>query len=129
MRDKFEILPACPIFFRNKAGRASAVVFIMLICLFFGSVCSAVTSKITRHATGPDMLKGQAKDVVISSRGTIQMGRAAEMVVEEFKDVWSVNSIIVSGGTIYIGTSPNGGIYKYSLDKLTKIYPPEPQTA
>jgi hypothetical protein len=113
---------------RDKFDRVPAVVFIFLICLAADSVCPAVSSKITRQATGPDMLKGQAKDVVISSRGTIQLGRAAEAVVEEFKDVWSVNSIVVSGGTIYIGTSPNGGIYKYSLGKLTKIYPPESQT-
>jgi hypothetical protein len=48
-------------------------------------------------------------------------------MVEEFEDVWSVNSIVVSGGTVYIGTSPNGGIYKYSLGKLTKIYPEKSQ--
>lgn len=96
-----------------------------LVCLVSSSVCPAVSSKITRHATGPDLLKGRAKDAVISSRGTIQLGRAAEPLVEDFKDVWSVNSIVVSGGTIYAGTSPNGGIYKYSLGKLTKIYPLE----
>ncbi len=96
-----------------------------LVCLVFSSVCPAVSSKITRHATGPDLLKGKAKDVVISSRGTIQLGRAAEPLVEDFKDVWSVNSIVVSGGIIYVGTSPNGGIYKYGLGKLTRIYPVE----
>jgi hypothetical protein len=74
------------------------------------------------------LLKGQTEEVVISSRGTIQLGRAAETPVEEFEDfgdVWSINSIVVSGGTVYFGTSPNGGIYKYSLNKLTKIYPLE----
>ena len=96
-----------------------------LVCLVFSSVCPAVSSKITRHATGPDLLKGKAKDVVVSSRGTIQLGRAAQPLVEDFKDVWSVNSIVVGGGTIYVGTSPNGGIYKYGLGKLTKIYPPD----
>jgi hypothetical protein len=72
------------------------------------------------------LLKGQAEDVVVSSRGTIELGRAAEVLIKEFegfKDVWSVNTIVVSGGTVYFGTSPNGGIYKYSLNKLTKIYP------
>jgi hypothetical protein len=62
---------------------------------------------------------------VIGSRGTIQLGLAAEVLLPEFEDVWSINSIVVSGGTVFIGTSPNGGIYKYSLDKLTKIYPLE----
>ena len=116
-------------------GWVSRLLAVVGVCWFFSSSCLAVSSKITRHATGPDLLKGQAKDVVVSSRGTIQLGRAAETVAEDFKqfgpeltaegDVWSVNSIVVSGGTIYVGTSPNGGIYKYSLGKLTKIYPLE----
>jgi hypothetical protein len=74
------------------------------------------------------LLKGKTEKVVIGSRGTIQLGRAAEELIREFKDfadVWSINSIVVSGGTVYFGTSPNGGIYKYSLNKLTKIYPLE----
>jgi hypothetical protein len=74
------------------------------------------------------LLKGKTEKVVIGSRGTIQLGRAAEELIKEFKDfadVWSINSIVVSGGTVYFGTSPNGGIYKYSLNKLTKIYPLE----
>jgi hypothetical protein len=74
------------------------------------------------------LLNGEAEDVVISSRGTFQLGRAWEALVEEFEDVWSINSIVVSGGTIFFGTSPNGGIYKYSLGELTKIYPVELET-
>jgi hypothetical protein len=88
----------------------------------------AVSSKITRHNSSSDLLKGRTEKVVIGSRGTIQLGRAAESLIKEFKsfaDVWSVNSIVISGGTVYFGTSPNGGIYKYSLNKLTKIYPQE----
>ena len=85
----------------------------------------AVTSKIARHSTSVDLLKGQAEDVVVGSQGTLQLGRAWEALVEDFDDVWSINSIVVSGGTVFIGTSPNGGIFKYSLGKLTKIYPTE----
>lgn len=85
----------------------------------------AVTSKITRQSSSTELLQGKAEDVVISSRGTIQLGRAAKVLATEFDDVWSVNSIVVSGGTIYIGTSPNGSIYKYRLGALTKIYPLE----
>ena len=104
------------------------VICAMISCtLFMAFVCQswAVSSKITRQATRADLLKGQTKGVVIGSRGTIQLGHASEVLIEKFEDVWSINSIIISGGTIYIGTSPNGGIYKYSLGKLTKIYPLE----
>ena len=60
---------------------------------------------------------------MVTSRGTIQLGRAAKVLATELDDVWSVNSIVVSGGTVYIGTSPNGSIYRYRLGALTKIYP------
>jgi len=104
--------------------------FTALLCLVLSSACLAVNSKVIRHASSSDLLKGQTEEVVISSRGTIQLGRSAETLLEEekFEDlggVWSINSIVVSGGTVYFGTSPNGGIYKYSLNKLTKIYPVE----
>ncbi|MEK7995555.1 MAG: hypothetical protein AAB403_17275 [Planctomycetota bacterium] len=111
---------------RDKSDFGSTFIFVALLCLVAGSVCPAVSSKVTRHSSSSDLLKGEAERVVIGSRGTIQLGRAGESVIKEFKgfaDVWSVNSIVLSGGTIYFGTSPNGGIYKYSLNKVTKIYP------
>jgi len=101
-----------------------------LVCLVLSSACSAVSSKITRHTSSSDLLKGRVEGVVVGSRGTVQLGRSAEVLIEEFEghgDVWSINSMVVSGGTVYFGTSPNGGIYKYSLNKLTKIYPAEPE--
>ena len=100
---------------------------VALVCLVSSSASLAVSSKITRHASSSDLLKGKTENIVVGSRGTIQLGSAWEAMVEEFEDVWSINSIVVSGGTIYVGTSPNGGIYKYSLGKLTKIYPESSQ--
>jgi hypothetical protein len=112
------------------APRFLFLCFLVLACLL-GSVCWAVTSEIMRHSTGTDLLKGETKDVVIGSQGTLQLGRAWEVLAEEFEDVWSINSIIISGGTVFFGTSPNGGIFKYSLGELTQIYPvaPEPESA
>lgn len=96
----------------------------LLICLASATLCPAVNSKVTRQSTSAEFLKGEIEGLVIGSRGTIQLGRSAEILVEEFENVWSINSIVASGGAIYAGTSPNGGIYKYSLKELTKIYPP-----
>ncbi len=115
---------------RDKFNVNCVLTFTILLCLVLSSACPAVSSKITRHTSSSDLLKGQAEGVVISSQGTIQLGRAAETLIEEEEfedlgDVWSINSVVVSGGTVYFGTSPNGGIYKYSLNKLTKIYPLE----
>ncbi len=90
--------------------------------------CLAVNSKITRHNSGVELLKGEVEDVVVSSKGAIQLGRSAEVLVSEFEDInepWSINCIVATGPAIYFGTSPNGGIYKYSLGKLERIYPAE----
>lgn len=111
---------------RNKFGVSYILIFTALLCLVPDSACLAVTSKIVRHQSSADLLKGKAEKLVIGSRGTIQLGRAAETPIEgfeDFEDVWSINSIVVSGGAVYFGTSPNGGIYKYSLNTLSKIYP------
>jgi hypothetical protein len=85
-------------------------------------VCPAVTSKVTRHSSNQDFLKGEVNDVVIGSRGTIQLGRRAEVLVEQFDDVWSINSIVVIGDMVYVGTSPNGGVYAFGTGGLKKIY-------
>jgi len=100
-----------------------ALIVVTLVCLVSSSASLAVSSKITRHTSSSDLLKGKTENIVVGSRGTIQLGNAWETPVDEFEDVWSINNIVVSGGTVYVGTSPNGGIYKYSLGKLTKIYP------
>ncbi len=117
---------------RDRIGPHLIAVLAALLCLVLDSVCPAVSSKVVRHTSSADLLKGETEKVVIGSRGTIQLGRSAEAVIKQFKgfsDVWSVNSIVVSGGTVYFGTSPNGGIYKYSLNKVTKIYPLEAKEA
>jgi len=88
-------------------------------------LCLAVTSKVTRHNSSAELSAGKTKDVVVGSKGTLELGRASEVLVDKFEDAWSINSIITNGGTIFIGTSPNGGLYEYGLGKLTKIYPPK----
>jgi len=128
MRDKFYV--DYPSFLLSQKSTGSLLV-IILVCLVLNSTSPAVSSKVIRHSSSSDILKGKVKNAVIGSRGTIELGRAAMTLVKEFEeldDVWSVNSIVVSGGTVYFGTSPNGGIYKYSLDKLKRIYPAESET-
>jgi hypothetical protein len=139
MRDKFCISP----------GLVIAVLFCLILSLP-ASRSLAVTSRITRHSSSTDLSNGETKDIIVGSQGTLQLGRAGETLAdfrrascvvrdahEKAKgekekgktqydeDVWSINSIVVSGGTVFIGTSPNGDIYKYSLGELTKIYPQE----
>ena len=47
-----------------------------LACLVLSSASPAVSSKITRHAGSSDLLKGEIENIVIGSRGTIQLGNA-----------------------------------------------------
>ena len=94
----------------------------MSIVLALAGYSGAVNSKITRQTTDKELREGKSEGVVITSPGTIQLGRAAKVLANEFEKVWSVNSIVVSGGTTYIGTSPNGAVYQYRLGTLTKLY-------
>lgn len=96
-----------------------------VISLWCPSV-SAVTSRIIHHSTGADFVQGDANDVVISSKGTLGLGQAWKRLTDDFEDVWSINSIVLNGGKVFIGTSPNGGVYEYSLGKLTEIYSAKP---
>ncbi|MGE5296766.1 MAG: hypothetical protein ACM3VT_18250 [Solirubrobacterales bacterium] len=111
--------------FRDCRGRGAALVVVALLA----SSALAVTSKVTRHASSKDLLAGKADGVIVTSRGAVQLGRAAKVLASDFDGVWSVNCVVVSGGTIFLGTSPNGYVYKYSLDKLTKIYPTDEEIA
>ena len=101
----------------------SGPIFILLVLAFVPAVvCRGVTSKVTRHGAMQDFLKGEANDVVIGSRGTIQLGQRVDVLVKQFDDVWSINSIVVSSGVVYVGTSPNGGVYSFGTGGLKKIY-------
>jgi len=62
-------------------------IFSFLLAVSACPVCLAVTSKVTRHSSSADLLKGQTEDVVIDSKGTLQLGRAAETLVKEFEGV------------------------------------------
>jgi len=110
-----------------------------ILALLISTVpCSAVTSKITRHSSQADFVKGKTKNVVLTSQGTIQLSRDWAALLEDIPDAWAINCIAAGkAGELFIGTSPNGCIFKYVDEgshspkklenripgKLTKIYP------
>ncbi len=98
------------------------VLAVMVMVCLSASFCGAVTSKVTRYNSSREFQKGETNDVIIGSRGTIQLGRRAEVLVKQFDDVWSINSIVSIGDTVYVGTSPNGGVYSFGAGGLKKIY-------
>ncbi|MBU1260667.1 MAG: hypothetical protein KKI18_02275 [Planctomycetes bacterium] len=98
--------------------------FPALAVLIAACTCSGVTSKIIRHKTFDDFSKGKTENTVISSRGTISLAAQTQTLADDFNDVWTINSIACkSDGSVYIGTSPNGKIFKYKDGKTVCIYP------
>ncbi|MFA7485156.1 MAG: hypothetical protein WCZ89_03930, partial [Phycisphaerae bacterium] len=101
---------------------AKSLVAIITITAVLSCPVWAVTSKITRHRSSVDFEKGKTENIIISSRGTLQLAQASRILAEDFENVWSISSIVSTGGKIYIGTSPNGGVYEYKQEKLNEIY-------
>ncbi len=106
-------------------------IFAILVVAAFAGDCLAITSKIIRHKSMEDFSKGKTHDTVINSRGNITLAAATQVLVEDFNncrkaspsEVWIINSILhTKDSSIYIGTSPNGQIYRYKDGKTTCIY-------
>ena len=102
--------------------------FLVLVILIAACNCPAVTSKIIKHKTFDDFSKGKTQNTIISSRGTISLAASSQTLTADFNDVWTINSIVCKDdGSVYIGTSPNGQIYKYKDGKTVCIYPEKQQ--
>ncbi len=110
-----------------RCFKGGAVIISVMFVLIFASFVFGVNSKVVRQSTQADFKKGKTENVVIGSQGNISLSRSSEFLVEEFDDdVWVINCIVVDdAGAVYLGTSPNGAIFKYKNGKLTKIYPLE----
>jgi len=119
-------LPASSISVRRFL--VSKAVLLTLSSIIFCSALPAesfgVTSSIIRHKNSADMSGGKTDNVVLSPRGTIQLSRDAEVLSQEFQGAWVINTLVVADdGAVYVGTSPNGDIFKYKNGKTRRIYP------
>jgi len=86
------------------------------------SLCPAVTSNDYPSAdSSRNYQKRRENDVIIGSRGTMQLGRRAETIVKQFDDVWSINSIVSIGDTVYVGQAQRRGLFIRCV-RLKKIY-------
>jgi sugar lactone lactonase YvrE len=105
----------------NQMKKSFGIIFVILASV---SVCNAVNSKIIKHKTLEDFQNGKTQNTIISSHGTISLSSATELLAKDFNDAWTINSIVSKDDkTIYIGTSPNGKIFKYDNGKISCIYP------
>jgi len=99
------------------------------IILLAAGVCSAVTSKTVKHKTLEDFQNGKTENTIISSRGSISLSSATQLLAGDLNDVWTVNSIVCKNeNALFIGTSPNGKIFKYDSGKISCIYPQQNDT-
>ena len=107
---------------------SKTIILTILIASIFAFNCSAVTSKIVKHTTEKDFTATDAEteNVIITSQGKISLSQQAKVIIEDINDVWTINTIAADkNGILYLGTSPNGQIFKYENQTLTEIYPLE----
>ena len=102
---------------------ATAILCFSLLMISFSE---AVTSVITRHNSSADFLKGETKDVVINSTGSICLSPKITPidVGDLLENVWSIHSMISDAdGNLYLGTGPDAAVLRYADGHAEKIYP------
>ena len=110
-----------------KFFTAAIVCFSMMV-----SSVGAVTSVITRHRSSTDFLKGETKDVVVGSTGSMALAPKTEVVDTDdaLKGVWSILTMItdVDGG-VYLGTGPDAKVLHYADGVVEQVYPVKKEDA
>jgi hypothetical protein len=88
----------------------------------------AVTSEVTKHSTAAEFLKGKTDQTQVDSEGTIRLARQS-MTIDFGKlleKAWAIHSMAVGpDGSVFVGTSPNGQIFRVLKGKAEQIYPIE----
>ena len=111
--------------------------FFGLLVLCFNISVFAVTSEVVRNKTAEDFAAGDPNNVIVDSQGNITLGRENEVAVKEFDGVWIINTAVVFDSPkkskkvepVFLGTSPNGRIYKYFNGELKEVYKSEKLTS
>ncbi len=95
------------------------------LVLLLSPLSFAVTSVLTRHRQSGDFLKGEMKNLVIDSDGTLRLAREVRPIdLQAAGDrIWTLNAVLPTDDGIYLGTSPNGIILKRSPEKTEIVYP------
>ena len=88
----------------------------------------AVTSEVTKHSTAAEFLKGKTDQTQVDSEGTIRLACQSNAIDfgKLLEKVWAIHSIAVGpDGSVFVGTSPNGQIFRVLKGKAEQIYPIE----
>jgi hypothetical protein len=114
---------------KNLTSVNKMIVTAIIVTACLSSLTLAVTSKINRHTSAKDFLKGTTDKTSVDSDGSIRLSRQTEPIElgKLLDNAWSINSIAaVPKDAVYLGTSPNGRIIKYKKGKATMLYEPAP---
>ena len=99
----------------------------MIVTAMMGSVW-AVTSEVTKHSTAAEFLKGKTDLTQVDSEGTIRLARQSRTIDfgGSLDKVWAIHSMAAGpDGSVFVGTSPNGQIFRVLKGKAEQIYPME----
>lgn len=95
--------------------------------LLLSSPLEAVTSVLTRHSKSEHFLQGKLDNLMVDSDGNLRLARRAEILLtpQTLIGVWTINTILAEpdGSAMYLGTSPNGTIFKYARGQTEVLYP------
>ncbi|HON67864.1 MAG TPA: hypothetical protein PLS23_15350 [Phycisphaerae bacterium] len=82
----------------------------------------AVKPETWTHEQPKDFSAGEAKNVVISSRGEVSLARESKVLYDAEKEAEAVNALAqAEDGAIYVATGPNGHIYRIVGEQATKF--------
>ncbi len=98
----------------------------LTVSMVLTSWVAAVTSEMTRHSTAAELLKGKTEQTQIDSDGTIRLARQSKTIDcgTLLEKVWSINALVIGpDGGVYLGTSPNGQIFRVLEGHAEVVYP------
>ena len=94
--------------------------------LMMASSSKGVNSVITRHKSSADFLKGETKDIVIGSTGSMSLAPKTELIDtgQALVNVWSILTMITDAdGGLYLGTGPDAKVLRYANGIIEQVYP------
>lgn len=102
----------------HRSGRISGV----LALTVWAASAWAVKPASWTHDQPKDFSAGEAKEVVVSSRGEVLLSRESKVLLEAAGQADTVNALAqAEDGTIYAATGTNGHVFKVVGDEATKF--------
>ncbi len=101
-----------------------------IILLSFSSCLFAVNSSIVIQSRADDFADAEPNNIIINSQGNISLSNESHCLLKNIPETWVINTLLTKRDAdgkeaIFLGTSPNGILYKYKDGKLETLYKKE----